>query len=128
VPSIVRTAALRSGVDVPDVDALAWEVGALEEALGEDAVREAIAAAGAHVGAVLANLVAILDVHQIALHVELAGAEAPLFEAVRREVGERVLPSIASVVEFSPTSHGEDLVLAGAAAMVLGEELGVVWR
>jgi predicted NBD/HSP70 family sugar kinase len=128
VPSIVRTAVLRSGIDVPDPDGLAWEIGVLEEALGEEPVRGAIAAAGAHLGAVLANFVAILDVHQIALHVELAGAEGLLFEAVRHEVGERVLPSIASVVEFSPTSHGEDLVLAGAAAMVLGEELGVVWR
>lgn len=128
VPSIIRTAAERSGADLPDPDTLAWELGALEDALGADEVRDAVSTAGRHLGAVLANLVAILDVHQIALHVELAGAEPLLFEAVRREVRERVLPSIASVVEFTPTSHAEDLVLAGAAAMVLGEELGVVWR
>jgi predicted NBD/HSP70 family sugar kinase len=128
VPSIIRTALAGSEADVPDPEALPWDLGALERALGREAIRDAITAAGAHLGTVLANLVAILDVHQIALHLELAGAGELLFDAVRREVGERVLPSIASVVEFSPTSHGEDLVLAGAAAMVLGEELGVVWR
>jgi predicted NBD/HSP70 family sugar kinase len=128
VPSILRDAARRAGRPDADVSALPWDLHELEAELGPQPTREAVAAAGRHLGTVLASLVAILDVHQIAIEVELAGAEGIVFEAVRAEVAERILPSIASVVEFSETSHGSDLVLAGAAAMVLGEELGVVWR
>jgi hypothetical protein len=73
-------------------------------------------------------MVAILDVHQIAIELELTGGEEVLFDAVRREVAERVLPSIAADVELSETANRSDVVLAGAAALVLGEELGVVWR
>lgn len=128
VPSILRDAVRRSGT--PDVipDELPWDLEALEATLGARPVRASIQTAGRHLGAVLANLVAILDVHQIAIELELAGAQDLLFAGVRAEVAARVLPSIASVVEFTETTHHADLVLAGAAAMVLGEELGVVWR
>ncbi|MGH2637276.1 MAG: ROK family protein, partial [Actinomycetota bacterium] len=128
VPSILREAAHRSGRPAADVATLPWSLIELETELRPQHIHGAIEAAGRHLGTVLANLVAILDVHQIAIEVELVGAEEILFGAIRREVAARVLPSIASVVEFSATSHRSDMVLAGAAAMVLGEELGVVWR
>ena len=128
VPSILRMAASRAGVETIDPLDLPWDVGKLSESFGEGPIHEAVTEAGHRLGGVLANLVAILDVHQIVIALELEGAEDALLDAVRQEVQARVLPSLASVVEFTPSKRGSDLVLAGAAAMVLREQLGVVWR
>jgi predicted NBD/HSP70 family sugar kinase len=127
VPSILRRAASASGARAPDDAEVAWDAGKLSRLLGREALQEALAEAGRSLGTVLAHLVAILDIHQIVIAMELEGAEQDLLDAVRAEVDARVLPSLASVVEFSSTTHGSDLVLVGAAALVLSEELGVVW-
>lgn len=94
---------------------------------GEPAIRESVRAAGRSLGAVLAHLVAILDIHRIVIAFELEGWEDELLDAVRTEVATRVLPDLVNVVELHSSTSGPDLVLTGAAALVLREELGVMW-
>jgi predicted NBD/HSP70 family sugar kinase len=127
VPSILRRAALLSGRAVLP-ETLPWDAGRATDILGEGPVGQAVAEAGRALGSVLAHLVAILDLHDVVLAVELAGVENALLAAVREEVRGRLLPTLASAVEFVPSEHGEDLVLTGAAALVLGDRLGVVWQ
>jgi predicted NBD/HSP70 family sugar kinase len=117
-----------SGVGETLVASLPWDAAALSDVLGERSVRNAVSAAGQKLGAVLAHLVAVLDIHRIVVALELENAEDELLRAVRAEVKARVLPSLASVVDFSSSQRGGDLVLAGAAALVLSEQLGVVWQ
>jgi predicted NBD/HSP70 family sugar kinase len=126
VPSIVRSAAASAGV--AGSDELPWDVSELSAELGSDAVQEAIAAAGRSVGAVLAHVVAILDIHRVVVSLELEGAIEPFVAAIREEVAARVLPDLAPLIELAPSESGPDLVLSGAAALVLRNELGVMWR
>ncbi len=127
VPSIVRSAAEIAG-SVADVDELPWDAGKLSAELGPAPVQEAIASAGRSVGAVLAHVVAILDIHRVVVSLELAGAIEPFVSAIRDEVAARVLPDLAPLIELAPSESGPDLVLSGAAALVLRNELGVMWR
>ena len=76
----------------------------------------------------LANVVAILDIHRVVVSLELDGGIDPFLDAIRTEVASRVLPDLAPVIEFTPSESGPDLVISGAAAMVLRRELGVMWR
>jgi predicted NBD/HSP70 family sugar kinase len=126
VPSIVRSAAANAGVD--DDGGRPWDVRELSAAFGPEPVRDAIREAGRNVGAVLANVVAILDIHRVVVSLELDGGLEPFLDAIRSEVGSRVLPDLAPVIEFSASESGPDLVISGAAAMVLRRELGVMWR
>jgi predicted NBD/HSP70 family sugar kinase len=127
VPSIIRQAVAASG---PHVDPLSlpWDARHLAEVLGERPVRQAIDRAGRSLGAVLAHLVAILDLHHLAVSLELEHGEEAFLAAVAGEVRARVLPALASEVEIVASSHGDDLVTSGAALLVLSEQLGVVWQ
>lgn len=127
VPSIIASAVELAGGGPDGVASLPWDVNELARAIGDEPVRTAVERAGRSLGAVLAHLVAILDIHRVVVALELTGGDA-LLDAVRDEVRGRVLPDLASVVEFTPGSTGPDLVLTGAAALVLRERLGVSWR
>jgi predicted NBD/HSP70 family sugar kinase len=126
VPSIVRSAAAIAGVD--DDDGRPWEVRQLSAAFGPEPVWNAIREAGRNVGAVLANVVAILDIHRVVVSLEIDGGLEPFLDAIRTEVASRVLPDLAPVIDVSAGESGPDLVISGAAAMVLRHELGVMWR
>jgi predicted NBD/HSP70 family sugar kinase len=129
VPAILRAARTASNARVPATgDPMPWDAVELAAILGPEAVRTAVERAGHALGSVLAHLVAILDVHRIVVALELRGAAEDFLRAAREEVVARVLPDLATVVELSPAARDEDLVLAGAAALVLRDRLGVAWR
>jgi predicted NBD/HSP70 family sugar kinase len=129
VPSIIRRARARSRSRAPggDRDDLPWDAARLSEVLGPGAVRGALEEAGRSLGAVLAHLVGILDIHRIVVALELRGGADLLLAAARDEVASRILPDLVPLVELSPAERDRDLVLAGAAALVLDHELGVMW-
>lgn len=128
VPSILRRAAAIAGIEADPDGSPPADLEELVGALGEDAMRQAVTDAGRSLGSVLAHIVAILDIHRIVVALELPGWEDDLLEVLRAEVAARVLPDLSSVVELSSTTRGPDLVIAGAAALVLRDQLGVVWR
>jgi hypothetical protein len=55
-------------------------------------------------------------------------AGEPFRAAVATTIKERVLPTMSAHVDVRWAALDADLVLAGASAMVLAAELGVVWR
>jgi len=129
VPAIIRAArAASNDRRSASGDPLPWDAVELAEILGPEAVRAAVERAGHALGTVLAHVVAILDVHRIVVALELRGAAEDFLRAAREEVLARVLPDLATLVEVSPATRDADLVLAGAAALVLRDRLGVAWR
>ncbi len=121
VPAILRRLGLEP-LDHP------WDALALAGLVGEEPVRQVLSEAGRHLGAVLANVVAMLDVGHVVLAPELLNAGDVLIEGVRKELSSRILPATAALVEIEITQLGGDLVLAGAASAVLADRLGVVLR
>ena len=121
VPAILR----RLGLDPLDHP---WDALALAGQVGEEPIRRVLSEAGRHLGAVLANVVAMLDVGHVVLAPELLNAGDVLIEGVRKELSSRILPATAALVEIEITQLGGDLVLAGAASAVLADRLGVVLR
>ena len=121
VPAILR----RLGADPQHHP---WDALALSGLVGEQPVRRALAEVGRHLGVVLSNVVAMLDVGHVVLAPELLNAGDVLVEAVRSELSSRILPATADLIEIRVTQLGGDLVLAGAASAVLADRMGVVLR
>ena len=121
IPAILR----RLGADPVATE---WDAISLAGTYGETAVREALVIAGRAIGTAMATVVATLDVSHVVLAPELLNGSDILVEAVRDELGSRILPSIAEMVEVEATQLGADLVLSGAASAVLVDRLGAVLR
>jgi predicted NBD/HSP70 family sugar kinase len=105
-----------------------WDALALAGMFGDEPVRRALSEAGRHLGVVLANVVALLDVGHVVLAPDLRNAGDTLIDEIRTELSSRILPATADLVEIEATQLGGDLVLAGAASGVLVDRLGVVLR
>ncbi len=121
VPAILR----RLGADP---ERHPWDALALAGLVGDEPVRRALSEAGRHIGMVLANVVATLDIGHVVLAPELLNASDILIEEIRNEMRSRILPATADLLEIEATQIGADLVLAGAASGVLVDRLGVVLR
>ena len=130
---IVRTAQAiaRSGVDCAlsrfaaapeeiDIEAVSAAVAAGDRALGAH-----IAEVGRHVGRALAGMVGMLNVRRIVLAGSVAGFGRALLDPIRQEIGRRSLPSLAEATTVETTTLGNDIVLLGAAALILNGELGL---
>lgn len=111
-----------------DPDLVPWDALALAPVVGEEALRQALRQAGIHVAGVLAHAIALLDVNRVIIAPEIRNAGEELLDGVRSGLEGRVLPAMTGMVEIELSSLGNDLVLAGAAAAVLGDQLGVVLR
>ena len=85
----------------------------------------ALAAAGRRLGAALAPVVSALDLREIVLSgpEELLGG--PLHDAALASVRKRTMPVVGSDVDLRMAKLGDDVVLAGAAVLVLSGQLGV---
>ncbi len=121
IPAIMRRLGLDPGHHP-------WDALALAGLVGESPVRQALLEAGGHLGAVLANVAATLDVGRLVLAPDLLNAGDVLVEEVRSQLRSRSLPATADLIEVDTTRMGGDLVLAGAASAVLIDRLGVVLR
>ncbi|MDT3438197.1 MULTISPECIES: ROK family transcriptional regulator [unclassified Pseudofrankia] len=104
-------------------------VGCLETVLAVPRLRErdpaALAQVGEVLGEVLAPVVGLLNLHQLVLAGPRDLLDGALRDAVDRTVRERTMAVTTAdfVVRTSPL--GDDVVLAGAAVLVLSGELGV---
>lgn len=85
----------------------------------------ALASAGRRLGTALAPVVSALDLRTVILSgpVDLLGG--PLLEEARAVLRRRTMPVVSNDMEFRMASLGEDVVLSGAAVLVLSGQLGV---
>ncbi|TXN32622.1 ROK family transcriptional regulator [Lacisediminihabitans profunda] len=88
--------------------------------------REAILReAGRRLGIVLAPIVGALDLSELILSGPPALLDGTLAEATRETVRERTMAEFSGDLVLRMTTLGDDIVLRGAAVMVISAELGV---
>ncbi len=92
---------------------------------GDEAIAALIEQAGAYLGITLAHVAGVLDVRHIVIAGSMAVFGDALTDPVRRVVATRWLPPLASEIRVTTSSLGRDVVLLGAAALLLSNELGI---
>ena len=81
--------------------------------------------AGEQLGAVLAPVVGMLNLHEIVLSGPTELLDGPLLAATVRTIRARTMPVSSEGLAVRTSTLGEDVVIAGAAVLVLAGELGV---
>ena len=81
--------------------------------------------AGHSLGVAIANLIGILNIQQIVIAGDLVRFGEPLLTAAQAEMHVNVLPALAEKTHLSYSCLGEDIVVRGASALILLEELGL---
>jgi len=93
---------------------------------GEPGCRRALADAGRHIGAAVADLCNLINPERIVVGGSMAVAGDLLLDPLREAVGLRAIPSAAEDVEIVLGELGERAELLGAVALVL-HEAGPAW-
>jgi predicted NBD/HSP70 family sugar kinase len=96
----------------------------LRELLAADG-EDGLAAVGAQVGVALAPVVGTLNLHELVLSGPLELLDGPLLAAVDRTIRERTMPVSGEQLVVRTSALGDDVVLVGAAVLVLAGQLGV---
>ncbi len=117
---------------VASVRALVRQTGAEDfEALirayrqGDPQTEAALHRAARYLGATIAHLIGALNIRQIILGGEAARLGHPFAEIIAAEARERVLASLSEQTEVQVSEWGEDIVVLGAAALLMKYELGL---
>jgi predicted NBD/HSP70 family sugar kinase len=84
-----------------------------------------LADVGRQLGEVLAPIVAALNLHEIVLSGPAELLDGPLLDAADRTIRERTMPISSTGLAVRTSKLGEDVVVVGAAVLVLAGELGV---
>jgi predicted NBD/HSP70 family sugar kinase/biotin operon repressor len=93
---------------------------------GDPGCRRALADAGRHIGAAVADLCNLINPERIVVGGSMAVAGDLLLDPLRESVGLRAIPSAAEDVRIVPGELGERAELLGAVALVL-HEAGPAW-
>ena len=96
----------------------------LRERLAADGP-DALAEVGVQVGVALAPVVGTLNLHELVLSGPLELLDGPLLGAVDRTIRERTMPVSGEELVVRTSALGDDVVLVGAAVLVLAGQLGV---
>jgi predicted NBD/HSP70 family sugar kinase len=86
---------------------------------------EALAAAGRRLGTALAPIVSALDLREVVLSGPADLLGGALRDAASATIRKRTMPVVGNDVDLRMTALGEDVVLSGAAVLVLSGQLGV---
>jgi predicted NBD/HSP70 family sugar kinase len=81
--------------------------------------------AGRSLGIALAPIISALNVNDVVLSGPVDLLSGPLLDQARQTVALRTLSAVSNGLDMRIASGGEDLVLLGAAVLVLSAELGV---
>ena len=94
---------------------------------GKDAAgaREALASAGRVLGVALAPVVSALNLTEVLLSGPRDLLDGPLREAALGTIRRRTMPAVNSGLQLRMAALEDDVVLAGAAVLVLSAQLGV---
>lgn len=92
---------------------------------GDKSVQQLVQQVGHHLGAVIAEMVGMLNIQCVLIAGQVATLGAPLLEAARHAVQSRSLPMLARDTEIHIAPLGLDTVMLGAAALLLSSELGL---
>jgi glucokinase-like ROK family protein len=93
---------------------------------GDETLYPLIAEVGCYLGIAVAYLVGVLNVQHILICGSVARFGEPLLEPIRQEMKQRALALLANQTHIGLSNLGQDIVLQGAAALLLANELGLV--
>jgi predicted NBD/HSP70 family sugar kinase len=122
-----KTGCLESWLSAPRLTAAiaAANAAAATPAAAELATHQILAEAGRRLGIVLAPVVGALNLLEIVLSGPTELLDGPLSAATVETLRKRTMADITGDLTLRMTSQGQDIVLRGAAAMVLSGQLGV---
>jgi glucokinase-like ROK family protein len=110
----------------PSPEAITLETVCQALQAGDETVAELVREAGQYLGIAAANLVGVLG----SCHILFAGSvtcfDQFLLDAVREEMLKRAFLPLADNSQVDVVSLGSDIVLLGASALLLSNELGIV--
>ncbi len=109
----------------PNPDAITFETVCEAFAEGDEAARQVIRDVGQHLGATAANLVGVLGGCRILLAGRITCFGQFLLDVVQETMVRRALASLSQTSEIDFVSMSADIILLGAAALLLHEELGL---
>jgi predicted NBD/HSP70 family sugar kinase len=92
---------------------------------GAIAVQEVVHQAAACLGATIAYMAGILNIHNIILTGPVRAFGESFLDVVRAEVASRLLLNLAEEIDIRFSSLGDDDVLLGASALILSQEFGL---
>lgn len=92
---------------------------------GDEALEQVIVEVGHYLGIAVAHLVNGLNVHQIMIAGSIARFGDALLEPIKREVNHRSLAALANETQIETSNLKSDIVILGAAALLLARELGL---
>ena len=93
---------------------------------GDAEVQQVIADVGHYLGMAVANLVGALNIQSILIGGSMARFGEPLLEPIRQEMKQRAMAMLADETQVSLSRLGQDIVILGAAALLLTHELSLV--
>jgi len=93
---------------------------------GNEDVRQVIREAGEALGIAAANIIGVLGSCQILIHGSVARFGQLLLDPMRESMEQRALPSLTRASEVGIATVESDIVIQGASALVLHNELGVL--
>ncbi len=93
---------------------------------GDPAVIHIIEEVGCYLGIAVANLVGALNIQNIIIAGSLARFGQPLIDAIQEQMRRSAMSTLAVETVITPSELGQDLVMLGAASLLLSNELGVV--
>jgi predicted NBD/HSP70 family sugar kinase len=88
-------------------------------------VQEVVHQAAACLGATIAYMAGILNIHNIILTGPVRAFGESFLDVVRAEVASRLLLNLAEEIDIRFSSLGDDDVLLGASALILSQEFGL---
>ena len=93
---------------------------------GDQVIRRIVHEASSYLGNAVANLVSALNIHRIEIAGDDLYIEPEFIENVRHKVRLGSLRALAQETQIEAACLGEDIVVLGAAALLLQNELGIV--
>lgn len=109
-----------------DVHAVDMKAILLAHRAGCQEMAQIEAQVGEYLSLTVAHLVAVLNIPLVVLTGSVSRFGETLVDSIRSGLEERSLPTLAGRTRVKLSSLGEDVVMLGAAALLLSNELGVV--
>jgi len=110
----------------PAADPISFEAVVRAVATGDPALTDIVVGMGDPVGQVLAAMVATLNIHHIVIGGMMAQFGAQYLASIRQSIMTHAPSFLAKDTELTFSELGQDIVVLGASALVLADELGIV--
>jgi predicted NBD/HSP70 family sugar kinase len=95
-------------------------------AAGDERARNIVAEAGCYLGVVIANLIGAFSIYHIILSGRVDQLGDVFLQAAYAEAMRRALPAMVSRTTLEYSRLGRDIVILGASALILQQELGII--